>query len=31
MKSKELYQQIVGIGYPWEVRDVELSLENEEI
>ena len=32
MKSKELYQQILGIGYPWEVRDVEqLSLENEEI
>jgi len=31
MKSKELYQQILGIEYPWEVRDVELYLENEEI
>jgi len=31
MKSKELYQQILGIEYPWEVTGVELSLENEEI
>ena len=31
MKSKELYQQILGIEYPWEVTGVELSLEDEEV
>ena len=31
MKSKELYQQILGIEYPWEVTEVKLSLEEEEV
>ena len=31
MNSKDLYKQILRIECPWEVRDVELSIENEEI
>ncbi len=31
MRDKELYKQIMGIYSPWEVTEVELSMETEEV
>ena len=31
MRDVELYEQILGLGEPWKVRDVELSIDEERV